>query len=350
MDRTAHAYIFAGPEGVGKFKTAAAWADLLLCLEPARQGERFEACGRCVSCRAWDGHAHPDFFHVYKELREFTKDGKGKSAPVEMPVDVIREFLIDRVSTRPTLSKRKVFVVSEAEKLNKFSQNALLKILEEPPSYCSIVLICTRLEKLLPTTKSRAQIIRFGPVDHARIGAHLQGLGLESEKAAYFAHLSEGSLGTACNWAELEKAGANLYGFKTTLVSQLVNLQLTQCLGLAEDLLAGAKSILETWTSLDSKTSRTDLNRRALKTVVSMVAGVLKDIMTEPLALSEPCMNADQTALIRQGAQRMAPQEAAEKIADCFEAVQWIEAGVNERLIFERLLLRIVGSGIMSGL
>jgi len=350
MGRTAHAYIFAGPEGVGKFKTAAAWADLLLCLEPVTQGEGFEACAQCVSCRAWDGKTHPDFFPVYKELREFTKDGKGKAAPVDMPVDVIREFLIAKVATRPTLSKRKIFVVSEAEKLNTASQNALLKVLEEPPSYCCIVLLCTRLEKLLPTTKSRTQIIRFGPVDHARIAEHLQSLGLDARKAHYFAHLSQGRLGTACNWAELEKTGGHLYEFKVRLVEQLAGLQLVHCLSLADDLLAGAKSILDTWTGLDSTTSRTDLNRRALKTVVSMVAGVLEDVMKQPLGLPEPCMNADQQALIDQAATRMGPETAAEKIAECFEAMRWIEAGVNERLIFERLLLRIAGSGIMPGL
>ncbi len=350
MDRTTHATIFAGPEGVGKYKTAAAWADLLLCLEPIGQGDRFEACGTCASCRAWEGQAHPDFFHVYKELREFTKDGKGKAAPVDMPVDVIREFLIGKVATRPTLSKRKVFVVSEAEKLNTASQNALLKILEEPPAYCCIVLLCTRLEKLLPTTKSRTQIIRFGPIDRDRITAHLEGLGVASAQAHYFAHLSQGSLGTACNWAELEKAGANLYGFKIDLVEKLVGLQLVQCLNVADALLAGAKSIRESWTDFDSATSRTDLNRRALKTVVSMVVAVLEDVMKEPLGLPEPCCNSDQSGLIRQAATRMGPQEAAEKVAECYEAMRWIESGVNERLIFERLLLRIAGSGIMPGL
>ncbi|MCF7973044.1 MAG: hypothetical protein K9N55_04460 [Phycisphaerae bacterium] len=350
MGRTAHAYIFAGPEGVGKFKTAAAWADLLLCLDPVTQGDRFEACGLCASCRAWEGQAHPDFFPVYKELREFTKDGKGKAAPVDMPVDVIREFLIAKVSTRPTLSHRKVFVVSEAEKLNTASQNALLKILEEPPSTCCIVLLCTRLERLLPTTKSRTQIIRFGPVDQTRIAAHLQGLGLDATKAQYFACLSQGSLGTACHWAELEQAGANLYGFKVKLVTQLVPLKLAECLGLAEALLAGAKSILETWTGLDAATSKTDLNRRALKTVVSMVVALLTDVMKQPLGLSEPLINADQADWVGKAAARLGPQEAADKIAECFEAVRWIEAGVNERLIFERLLLRIAGSGIMPGL
>lgn len=349
-DHTTHAYIFAGPEGVGKFKTAAAWADLLLCESPAAREGAFEACGTCASCRAWEGQSHPDFFHVYKELREFTKDGKGKAAPVDMPVDVIREFLIGKVGTRPILSHRKVFVVSEAEKLNTASQNALLKVLEEPPSYCCIVLLCTRLEKLLPTTKSRAQIIRFAPVDQVRIAEHVQGMGLETKKARYFAHLCQGSLGTACQWAELEKAGADLYGFKTKLVQRVTSLQLPQCLSLAEDLLEGAKSILDTWSDLDTATSRTDLNRRALKTVVAMLVSVLEDVMKMPLGMAEPRTNADQEASIRQMAARVGPEEAADKIEDCYEAMRWIESGVNERLIFERLLLRIAGSGIMVDL
>jgi hypothetical protein len=121
-------------------------------------------------------------------------------------------------------------------------------------------------------------------------------------------------------------------------------------LSLAEELLAGAKSILEAWTGLDEATSKTDLNRRALKTVVSMVAAVLADVMKQPLGLTEPLINADQADLIRQGADRFGPEAAAARIAECFEAMRWIEAGVNERLIFERLLLRIAGSGIMPGL
>ncbi len=151
----AHAYIFAGPEGVGKFKTACEWAKLLLCEKPTVENDFSDSCGSCRACQLFEAESHPDFNHIYKELREFTKDGKGKPPPVDLPIDVIREFLIAKVSTRPTLSQRKVFVVSEAERLNNASQNCLLKVLEEPPEYCFIILLCTRLEKLLPTTKSR---------------------------------------------------------------------------------------------------------------------------------------------------------------------------------------------------
>jgi DNA polymerase-3 subunit delta' len=152
-NRAAHAYIFAGPEGVGKFKTACEWAALLLCHDPVVVDGFAESCGKCRPCRLLEAGSHPDFNHIYKELREFTEDGKGKGPPVDLPIDVVREFLIAKVSIRPSFSQRKVFVVSEAQKLNASSQNSLLKVLEEPPLYCCIVLLCSRLDELLPTIK-----------------------------------------------------------------------------------------------------------------------------------------------------------------------------------------------------
>ena len=128
-EHSAHAYIFAGADGVGKFKTAYEFGKLLLCEKPKVKKDFADSCGQCESCRSFEVGSHPDFVHIYKELLEFTIDGKGKAPPVMMPVDVIREFLIAQVSNKPTLSARKVFVVSEAEKLNISSQNALLKVL-----------------------------------------------------------------------------------------------------------------------------------------------------------------------------------------------------------------------------
>ncbi len=174
-----HSYIFSGVEGVGKFKTAREWAKLLLCKSAVMENGFADSCGRCQSCRLFEAGSHPDFNLVYKELLEFTKDNKGKKTPVDLAIDVIREFLIDKVSTRPTLSQRRVFVVSEAERLNTASQNCLLKVLEEPPEYCTIILLCTRMERLLPTIKSRCQMIRFALIDEKRIIEKLKEAGLE---------------------------------------------------------------------------------------------------------------------------------------------------------------------------
>jgi DNA polymerase-3 subunit delta' len=189
-----HAYIFAGQEGIGKFKTAREWARVLLCENPVVENDFTDSCGLCRSCQLFEAGSHPDFNHVYKELVEFTRDNKGRKTPVDLPIDVIREFLIEKVSVRPTLSKRKVFVVSEAERLNDASQNSLLKVLEEPPEYCCIVLLCTRMERLLPTTKSRCQMIRFAPIAEDRIIKKLTEMGIEQRLGRYFARLAQGSL------------------------------------------------------------------------------------------------------------------------------------------------------------
>ena len=352
VGRSAHAYIFAGPEGVGKYKTAREWAKLLLCKSPKQEqggSQTFaDSCGSCESCTLFEADSHPDYAHVYKELLEFTADGKGRKPPVDLPIDVIREFLIQQVSTRPSLSARKVFVISEAEKLNISSQNALLKVLEEPPHYCTIILLCTRLERLLPTIKSRCHIVRFGPVDEGRIISHLTGMGLGREQAVFFARLSQGSLGLACQWARLELAGVELFSIKRNVVAALTRLELIDTLDVAEQLQGHVKQIASGWANLDKATSKTDLNRRAQKTVVQILICALHDAMTLPLAGDKHLINADQATQIADLASRFDPEEAIRGIGDGYEMLRWIEASVNERLIFERFLLRLVPSAIMA--
>jgi DNA polymerase-3 subunit delta' len=342
--RWAHAYIFAGPEGIGKFKTAREWARLLLCKKPVIENGIADGCGLCQSCTLLEAGANPDFAHIYKELREFTEDGKGKPPPVDLPIDVIREFLIAKVPTKPTLSQRKVFVVSEAERLNIASQNCLLKVLEEPPEYCCIVLLCTRLEKLLPTTKSRCQTIRFGPIDESVIIQILKEKGLRKEPAGYFARLAQGSVGEACRWAELEFGDANLFNTKKELINSLVSYQLADALNLAQELLAKSKKIAAEWTNLDTSTSRTDINRRAMKFIVRIIISALHDAMNFHVARAKEPVNFDQKEQIEKLAGRFDAEQAAGKISDCYRVLRWIESSVNEKLIFEQLLLSLADS------
>jgi DNA polymerase-3 subunit delta' len=342
--RWAHAYIFAGVEGIGKFKTACEWAKLLLCEEPIVENDVADSCGLCKSCKLFEAGPHPDFNHIYKELLEFTKEGKGKASPLDLPIDVIREFLVEKVSTRPTLSKRKVFIASEAERLNNSSQNCLLKVLEEPPEYCSIILLCTRLEKLLPTTKSRAQIIRFGPINEEKIIERLQQAGIEEIKARYFARLGGGSLGLASQWANLELADADLYESKKELIRQLSGYDIADTLNLAQELLDKSKQIAATWTNLDKDTSRKDLNRKAMKTIVQIIISAMYDVMNINARTKKDIINFDQHEQIKVLAGRLDSEQAAEKISDCYKALHWIESSVNEKLIFEELLLNLANS------
>jgi len=342
--RVPHAYIFTGPEGVGKFKTARQFAKLLLCGNPSVEDGFADSCGVCQSCRTFEAGSHPDFNNVYKELIQFTKEGKDRKTPVDLPKDVVREFLIDKVPTRPTLSERKVFIVSEAEKLNAASQNSLLKVLEEPPEYCCIILICTRLEKLLPTVKSRCQTIRFSTLPEEKIIEQIIETGLKERQAKYLARLAQGSLGSACQWAELELADANLYKCKKELINSLTDCQLAEALELAEWLLNESKKIADIWAKLEAAISKKDVNRRAAKTLLQIIISALHDAMILNITPDKPLVNFDQKEQIKKLAERFDTEQLAEKIADCYETMRWIDAAVNERLIFEQLLLNLAVS------
>ncbi len=347
-DKVAHAYIFAGPEGVGKFTTAKEFAKLLLCKKPTADNGFSDSCGRCESCRLADAGSHPDFEHIYKELREFTKDGKDKAPPVEFPIDVVREFLIEKVAAKPTFSARKIFVLSEAEKLNIASQNALLKVLEEPPAYCCIILLCTRPDKLFATIRSRCQTVRFGPIDEDIIIQTIQPMGLADTQARYFARLAQGSLGLACQWTKLQLADADICQIKTDILNSIAKAKYQNSIDLAGRLIENAKTIADAWHKIDPATSKSDISRKAQKTVVQIIIAALHDAMLFQIDPQKPLTNSDQRPQIELLARRFDPETAAEKIADCYKTLHWIESSVNERLIFEQLLLNLTDSDSMK--
>jgi len=340
-DRVAHAIIFAGPDGVGKFATAKEFAKMLLCKNPVERGDFNDSCGNCASCQAFEAGAHPDFEHVYKELIKFTKDGKDKETPVQFPIDVVREFLIEKASSKPALSARKVYVLTEAEKLNNESQNCLLKILEEPPSYCCIILICTRPEKLLPTIRSRCQILRFGPIAEEKIIEKLNESGLGQNESKFFARLAEGSIGQACAYCRLEQNGANLYKAKTEILNTLAKFEYKDTIELAEDLIKQSKALAAVWVKLEPEVSKTDISRKASKTILHIVIAALHDAMLTNVAPENPLIHFDQPEQIKTIARRLDAEQASQKIAECFKLLHYIDASVNEKLIFESLLLNL---------
>ena len=339
-----HAYIFAGIEGVGKYKTAWEWAKVLLCEDVVTEGGFSDSCGRCQSCKMFEAGSHPDFNPVYKELLQYTKDNKGKTTPLQLPIDVIREFLIEKVSNRPVLSRQRVFVVSEAEKLNSSSQNAMMKVLEEPPAYCCIILLCTRMENLLPTTKSRCRIIRFSGVDEEKIIEKLEQMGTGKKQAQYFARLAQGSLGRGCQLGELELADANLYETKKEVINLLADYEYRDCLELAQRFLGASKNIGDIWGKLEPATSKRDIKRRSQKILVDIIISALHDVVMLNVTGEKELANFDQKTQVKKLAERFDIETAGEKIADCYRSLRWIEAAVNEKLIFDQLLLNLAVS------
>lgn len=137
----ANAYLFVGKDGIGKKLAAVEFAKSILCEHP--QSGVF--CGACESCLTFENNS--DFKMIVP-----TKD--------VIKVDTIREFIAE-LFLKPTISYRKVFIIDGADKMNEQAQNALLKALEEPPSYATIILIATGKEKLLNTIKSRVVEFTF---------------------------------------------------------------------------------------------------------------------------------------------------------------------------------------------
>jgi DNA polymerase-3 subunit delta' len=197
-ERLPHGLIFAGPVGVGKGTTARALAALFLCENPV--GTR--ACGKCESCvlmAAEPDPTHPDFHLVYRQLVRLEKE---KSKAIDLAVDVIRDYLVAPANHKALMNRGKVFVVEEADLMNAAAQNSLLKTLEEPAGRTLIILLTDQPQALLPTIRSRCQLVRFAPLEAKLVQRELEKRDIDKATAAEAAELAEGSLGLALKWVE----------------------------------------------------------------------------------------------------------------------------------------------------
>lgn len=150
LGRLGHAYLFAGPEGIGKRRLARHVAQALLC--EVNSETDFDPCGRCPACVQVAHGSHPDLLEVAKP------DGK-----TDLPIAAIQE-LVAQLGLKPARGKRKIAIVDDADDLNEESANCFLKTLEEPPPGSLLILIATSAETQLATIQSRCQTLRLDPL------------------------------------------------------------------------------------------------------------------------------------------------------------------------------------------
>ena len=155
-NRLAHAYLFCGPRGVGKTTCARIFAKTINCLTPTSE---HEACNQCESCSA---------FNEQRSFNIHELDAASNNS-----VDDIRS-LIDQVRIPPQIGKYSVYIIDEVHMLSQGAFNALLKTLEEPPSYAIFILATTEKHKILPTILSRCQVYDFTRITVADTIRHLQ--------------------------------------------------------------------------------------------------------------------------------------------------------------------------------
>lgn len=187
--KVSHAYILAGEAGMGRKSLAQAFALTLLC-----EKGKSQPCMVCHACKQVLSGNHPDLIYVTHEK------------PASIGVDDIRDQINSSMMIRPYSSYYKVYIVDEAEKMTVQAQNALLKTIEEPPSYAVIMLLTTNPEGFLPTILSRCVQLKLKPLPDFVVKSYLtESMGVSSREADLYAAFSRGNLGKAIKLAASEE-------------------------------------------------------------------------------------------------------------------------------------------------
>lgn len=297
--RLAHAYLFEGPEGVGKRLTALALARAVFC----RQGT---GCGDCISCRKVDHNNHPDL-HILEA------DG------TSIKIDQVRG-LQKELSYRPLEAPKKVCLIDGAERLNPAAGNALLKTLEEPTGEALLILLASQPERVLGTIRSRCQRLPFSRLPRHRIKEVLcDRLGIDETEGHILAALSEGS-------------------FK-------------KALGRDKDLyLSRRKEILKALCALPTKSVLPvfDLARQLaeqkehLPDILEIIQAFYRDLLLFLHGRAETeWVNVDLADKVRRNAARETIASLLQKLDAVTASHRHLERNVNRQLAMEILLLKL---------
>jgi DNA polymerase-3 subunit delta' len=308
--RFPHAFLFVGPEGIGKRAFALTLARALLC-ERARP-EALDPCDECPACKQVEAGTHPDLLLAARPEDKH-----------ELPIRVIRDLCLD-LGLKPARGSRKVAIVDDADDLNEEAANAFLKTLEEPPPGSVLILIGTAAELQLDTIVSRCRVVRFDPLPEPDLAAILleQGITADPAAATRLAQRGEGSVRRAQALAD-----AALDAFRRTLVLDLANPAGFDPPALARQ--------LETFIRAAGKESVA--HRARASVLVGELARLFRGVLYQTAGLAPPCPDPDDRHAIAALAQRLDP-EAVFILADrCLEADYQIQRRAALPLILDSL-------------
>jgi len=314
-----HAYLFGGPEGVGKELTARTLAQAANC----ERGDG-DACGECGPCRRIEGRNHADIVLILPEAEQIARGWAGRSdfegtPSREIKIAQIRK-LQERLAFKALEARRKFAIIALADSMNPQAQNALLKTLEEPPEATTIILVSGAPHALLPTIRSRCLKLTFRPLDldviAERVAAERK---TDLASARLCAALADGSLSAA------------LALDPKTLARRHELLQRVEALAPAD---ARGALLLGNDLGSDRPTAEThlDLLRTWYRDVATLASGGSGDSLA----------NRDLAELAGQTADRLGPREALRRIELCASARGTLRFNASARLQMEQLLLRFV--------
>lgn len=313
-DRVPHALLFTGDEGIGKKLTAINFAKTLNC-SPVAEDDLFsgsaaedtagadtetDACDACPSCRKVDQGNHPDVFLIGPE---------GDSRQIK--VSAIRQ-LEESLSYKPFEGRWKIAILDNADRLNQSAANAFLRTLEEPSAQSMLILVSSRPDMILPTIRSRCQVVNFSPLPvHTMSGLLQEKFGHSDEtQARLLSILSGGRLGYAMDEGLIDRRDWSFSIF-------------SQMLGSGEE---------DIWEDKESMESWFDWSQLLLRDIAAFKATGRPDLL----------INQDKADEIQRISQRAGLKDILKLARELYNIKRQLTFNLNKQLTFNfvSLLLR----------
>ncbi len=325
------AYLFVGPESVGKMRAAAEMAKTLCCLNRALGGD--DACDTCVNCTRIEADQHPDVRRIAPDGEQtkiwqlWTRSGHPPGA-------------LETLHFAPVAAPRRIFIIERAETLNEEAANSLLKALEEPPPYAHFILCAPSQSGVLPTILSRCQVVRFRQVATGVIaGALAARRGLSPTEAGVLSAYAGGAPGRAFRLADVPE----LREQRAALLEIAARIGETERIGafrLAEDLRGAAKTKIKKGDEDgdSERTARGDIVR-----AVDVLTAWYRDLLSLSLRGNDaPIVHEELREAAGRAAHRYRPEQIAENLETLLKFRRHLLRNANTQLATEVLMLRLV--------
>jgi DNA polymerase-3 subunit delta' len=297
-----HAYLLAGPPGLGRRTLAIRFAQALNCERPVEAGV---PCGECRGCRQIAAMQHAD-------LAVVQADAEGGT----LKVDQIREAR-RTLTLKPYQASYRVALFLRFQEANDNAANALLKTLEEAPSYAVLVLTADNPEQLLPTIVSRCEVLRLRPLKIEEVQNALESRGVQADRAKLVSHVSGGR-----------------FGYALRLIEEPAVLERrTERLNDLQGLLSASR--VEKFAYAEKLAKDKEFMRQAVLIWLSY----WRDVMLRTARAATPLVNVDRNIEIEDLAARLDLSAARTVVSGLEGVLEKMERNVNSRLLAEVLLL-----------
>jgi DNA polymerase-3 subunit delta' len=299
---TRHAYLFCGPPGLGRRTLALRFAQALNCTTPSDAGI---PCGQCRDCKQIEAMQHAD-------LTVIQADSEGGTLKVDQIRDSRKTLIL-----KPYMSKFRVAMFLRFQEANDNAANALLKTLEEAPSYAVLILTADNPEQLLPTIVSRCEVLRLRPLSFDDVQKGLENRGIENSRAKLIAHISGGRFGYALRLIEND----DLLEAREERLNDLLSLL--------------PASRVEKFKYADKLSKDKDSMRQTILFWLSY----WRDVMLRTAQADTPLVNVDRNMEIEDLAGQLDLSSARKVVGNLEDVLEKMDKNVNPRLLAEVLLL-----------